>query len=86
MCGCCGSSDHNHQDHHRLESQGAEKTASAKGSFLDKMKGFLGSVKTAKDPVCGMKVSVSQAEKDGLVKEKEGKKYYFCSKDCWSKF
>lgn len=35
-----------------------------------------------KDPVCGMNVSVKEAEKKGLVLKKGGKKYYFCSEKC----
>ena len=40
----------------------------------------------AKDPICGMEVDEKKAEAKGLVSIKNGKKYYFCSKNCYDKF
>jgi len=40
----------------------------------------------AKDPICGMDVTPAFAEKKGLVTEKDGKKYYFCSSKCKEEF
>lgn len=38
------------------------------------------------DPICGMSVDAKKAEARSLVSVKNGKKYYFCSKDCKGKF
>ena len=38
------------------------------------------------DPICGMKVDKEKAEAKGLVSVKNGKKYYFCSKNCNEEF
>ena len=40
----------------------------------------------AKDPICGMEVDEKKAEAKGLVSIKNGKKYYFCSKNCYDEF
>ena len=37
----------------------------------------------AKDPICGMKVDEKKAKFSTV---KNGKKCYFCSKDCYEKF
>lgn len=37
----------------------------------------------AKDPICGMDVDTSKAK---FSLEKNGMKYYFCSKDCYEQF
>ncbi|MEE9526013.1 MAG: heavy metal translocating P-type ATPase [Candidatus Woesearchaeota archaeon] len=39
-----------------------------------------------KDPTCGMKVDEKKAERLGLTTIKNGKKYYFCSKQCKDEF
>jgi Cu+-exporting ATPase len=39
-----------------------------------------------KDPICGMEVDTEKAEAKGLVSVKDGKKHYFCSKQCKEKF
>ncbi len=38
------------------------------------------------DPVCGMKVNPEKTEKLDLIAVKEGKKYFFCSKNCLDQF
>ena len=38
---------------------------------------------TVTDPVCGMDIKKSDAK---FTKEYKGKKYYFCSEDCFRKF
>ncbi len=38
------------------------------------------------DPICGMKVDEKEAEKKYLLVEKDGKKIYFCSKNCKDEF
>lgn len=40
----------------------------------------------AKDPICGMEVSEEFARKKGLVSEKSGKEYFFCSSHCKKQF
>jgi Cu(I)/Ag(I) efflux system membrane fusion protein len=40
----------------------------------------------AKDPVCGMDVSPSKAEKTGRRSRFQGKSYYFCSDECKEQF
>jgi membrane fusion protein, copper/silver efflux system len=40
----------------------------------------------SKDPVCGMDVSVSKAEKAGRKSIYNGKAYYFCSDECKAQF
>ena len=39
-----------------------------------------------KDPICGMDVTPEFAKKKGLVAQKEGKEYYFCSTKCKEDF
>jgi len=38
------------------------------------------------DPICGMDVDPKKAESKGLVAEKKGKKYHFCSEKCKTDF
>ncbi len=38
------------------------------------------------DPNCGMKVDEAQARAKGLVAKKDGKEYFFCSKNCLGAF
>ena len=40
-------------------------------------------IKMAKDPVCGMEVDEKAAEYSIV---KNGKKYYFCSENCYTEF
>jgi YHS domain-containing protein len=40
----------------------------------------------SKDPVCGMDVSVSKAEKLGGKSTFRGRTYYFCSHECKLQF
>lgn len=40
-------------------------------------------MKMVKDPVCGMEIDEKKAEFSAL---KNGKKYYFCSKNCYKEF
>ena len=61
--------------------------AKCDGDCCKKMMGDHGSTVAAeaakvKDPVCGMEVDPAKAEKI----EKNGKTYYFCSKNCKEKF
>ena len=41
---------------------------------------------TAKDPVCGMTVTVEVARASGLMAEHEGNTYYFCGRGCMLDF
>jgi YHS domain-containing protein len=41
---------------------------------------------TAKDPNCGMEVDPARAVADGNTVLRDGKRYYFCSRDCRRKF
>ncbi len=38
------------------------------------------------DPVCGMKVDITQARAKGLAKTYEGHEYVFCGKGCLLEF
>ncbi|CEG12240.1 hypothetical protein MSIBF_A2060011 [groundwater metagenome] len=38
------------------------------------------------DPICGMEVDEEEAGKKYLLAEKDGKKIYFCSKNCKDEF
>ena len=40
-------------------------------------------MKMAKDPVCGMEVDEKKEEFSAV---KNGKKYYFCSENCYDEF
>ncbi|MDY6768570.1 MAG: YHS domain-containing protein [Candidatus Nanohaloarchaea archaeon] len=40
----------------------------------------------AEDPVCGMDVDPSEAREEGLVVERDGEEYFFCSADCRDEF
>jgi RND family efflux transporter MFP subunit len=40
----------------------------------------------AEDPICSMTVAVAEARKAGLVSERHGNKYYFCSDGCKKTF
>ena len=40
----------------------------------------------ARDPVCGVPVSIKKAEEEGRVSTHSGKVYYFCSDECRVKF
>ena len=40
----------------------------------------------SKDPVCGMDVSPSKAEKTARRSDFQGKTYYFCSDECKAQF
>ena len=39
-----------------------------------------------KDPICGMKIDPKKAEAKRLTARRQGKKYYFCSKQCHNEF
>lgn len=40
----------------------------------------------SKDPTCEMEVYTDKARKEGLIRNFEGKTYYFCSKECQAMF
>ena len=40
----------------------------------------------SKDPICGMEVDEKKSRERGLFTAKDGKTYYFCSKNCMDKF
>ena len=39
-----------------------------------------------RDPVCGMTVDPEKAEEEGLFEDFQGKRYYFCSRECLDDF
>jgi len=43
-------------------------------------------MKEAKDPICGMRIDPKKAEAKRLAVRQQGKKYYFCSKQCLDMF
>lgn len=43
-------------------------------------------MKTAQDPVCRMKVDPEKAKAEGLAHSKDGKTFYFCSRECLNRF
>ncbi len=50
------------------------------------VKADTGNTAKVKDPVCGMTVDPSQAEKAGLTVTVQGKTHYFCSQECVDEF
>src|SRR3989338_10507363 len=40
----------------------------------------------SKDPMCGMQIDPKKAEAKRLTARRQGKKYYFCSKQCRDEF
>lgn len=88
--GCCGGGNTSHGGHDDPH-EGHNGGGCCGGGHTDQMShkdheehsaGYIDSIDTAKDPVCGMKVS----KKDSISREINGQTYYFCSKNCANEF